>query len=268
MRRSGTRSRLRSDDWLNAGLRLLADEGLAGVKIDVLASRLGVTKGSFYWHFESLSAFLEALVEHWCARRDAEVEAFPSSSPAEPAARLMYLMERISDPAAWNLERAIRAWAYSNPRLQSHVAALDEWAFGQVRNCFQQLGFAGINADIRKAPDNRHEEGNVRVLHRRFSESRWPRPCVGDPRGRSEALDRGARRPAIEPRNKQARGADVVGYDGRQHRWRRFREPSVGPRGVGEPVHACDLFMLRTGRSRDHPPVVMEGRVVRGRPRP
>jgi hypothetical protein len=44
-------------------------------------------------------------------------------------------------------------------------------------------------------------EGNERVLHRRPSESRWPRPCVGDPRGRSEALDRGARRPAIEPRH-------------------------------------------------------------------
>jgi retron-type reverse transcriptase len=44
-------------------------------------------------------------------------------------------------------------------------------------------------------------EGNERVLHRRPSESRWPRPCVGDPRGRSEALDRGARRPAMEPRN-------------------------------------------------------------------
>ena len=32
-----------------------------------------------------------------------------------------------------------------------------------------------------KAPDNRHEEGNGRVLRRRFSESRWPRPCVGVP---------------------------------------------------------------------------------------
>jgi hypothetical protein len=44
-------------------------------------------------------------------------------------------------------------------------------------------------------------EGNERVLHRRPSESRWPRPCVGDPRGRSEALGRGARRPAMQPRN-------------------------------------------------------------------
>jgi hypothetical protein len=95
-----------------------------------------------------------------------------------------------------------------------------------------------------------------------------PEPCVGDPRGRSEALDRGARRPAIEPRNAFGRGADAIVDDGRQHRWRRFREPSMDPAGSENPLHACDLFMLRTGRSHDHPPVVMAGRVVRGRPRP
>ena len=95
-----------------------------------------------------------------------------------------------------------------------------------------------------------------------------PEPCVGDPRGRSEALDRGARRPAIEPRNAFGRGADAIVDDGRQHRWRRFREPSADPAGSENPLHACDLFMLRTGRSHDHPPVVMVGRVVRGRPRP
>ncbi len=95
-----------------------------------------------------------------------------------------------------------------------------------------------------------------------------PEPCVGDPRGRSEALDRGARRPAIEPRNAFGRGADAIVDDGRQHCWRRFREPSADPAGSENPLHACDLFMLRTGRSHDHLPVVMEGRVVRGRPRP
>ena len=39
-----------------------------------------------------------------------------------------------------------------------------------------------------------------------------------------------------------------------------------GPCGVEDPVHVRDLFMLRTGRSHDHPLVVMVGRVVRGRP--
>ena len=95
-----------------------------------------------------------------------------------------------------------------------------------------------------------------------------PEPCVGDPRGRSEALERGARRPAIEPRNAFGRGADAIVDVGRQHRWRRFRESSADPAGSENPLHACDLFMLRTGRSPDHPPVVMVGRVVRGRPRP
>jgi hypothetical protein len=84
-----------------------------------------------------------------------------------------------------------------------------------------------------------------------------PEPCVGDPRGRSEALDRGARRPAIEPRNAFGRGADAIVDDGRQHRWRRFREPSADPAGSENPLHACDLFMLRTGRSHGHPPGVM-----------
>jgi hypothetical protein len=79
---------------------------------------------------------------------------------------------------------------------------------------------------------------------------------------------RGARRPVMQPRNGHYRGADVLWISGRQHRWRRFSRAVSGPRGVEEPVHACDLFMLRTGRSHDHPPVVMEGRVARGRPRP
>ena len=95
-----------------------------------------------------------------------------------------------------------------------------------------------------------------------------PEPCVGDPRGRSEALDRGARRPAIEPRNAFGRGADAIVDDGRQHRRSRFSEWPADPAGSENPLHACDLFMLRTGRSHDHPPVVMVGRVVRGRLRP
>jgi hypothetical protein len=111
-------------------------------------------------------------------------------------------------------------------------------------------------------------EGNERVLHRRSSESRWPRPCVGDPRGRSEALDRGARRPAIEPRNWACPGCRRARKRRKAITLAAFSRAVSGPRGVEEPVHACELSMLRTGRSHDHPPVVMEGRVVRGRPRP
>jgi hypothetical protein len=73
---------------------------------------------------------------------------------------------------------------------------------------------------------------------------------------------------AIEPRN-GARSGCRRGHGTRKATplaafWRAVR----GPRGVGEPEHARDLFMSRTGRSCDHPLVVMVGRVARERPRP
>ena len=111
-------------------------------------------------------------------------------------------------------------------------------------------------------------EGNGRVLHRRPSESRWPRVMRWRPARAQRSVHRGARRPVIEPRN----GSDI----GVPTRSKTSEGNTAGgvfasrprtPRGL-RTRHVCDLSMLRTGRSHGHPPVVMEGRVVRGRPRP
>jgi RNA-directed DNA polymerase len=80
-----------------------------------------------------------------------------------------------------------------------------------------------------------------------------PEPCVGDPQGRSEALDRGARRPDIEPRNGLIWGADALNSGGRQHRWRRFREPSADPTGSENLCMRAISPGARTGRSRGRP---------------
>jgi len=53
--------------------------------------------------------------------------------------------------------------------------------------------------------------------------------------GAAKRWMRGARRPAMQPRNRQHRGADVLWFSGRQHRWRRFREPSADPAGSENP---------------------------------
>lgn len=108
-----------------------------------------------------------------------------------------------------------------------------------------------------------------------------PESCVGVPRGRSEALARGARRPAIEPRK------PYLGCR-RGHKRRKatllaaFSRVVSGPRGVVEPVHACDLSMFENRESPFSPvalsmmpcPIWIAGwrvggsRVARGRPRP
>ncbi len=57
--------RLSAADWETAALDALAEHGLTGVAIEPLARRLGVTKGSFYWHFTDRDALLRAALRRW-----------------------------------------------------------------------------------------------------------------------------------------------------------------------------------------------------------
>jgi len=85
--------------------------------------------------------------------------------------------------------------------------------------------------------------------------------------GAAKRWIQGARRPAIEPRNAFDWGADAVVFAEGNTAGGVFASRQRTPRGL-RPRHACDLFMPRTGRSHDHPLVLMVGRVVRGRLRP
>lgn len=60
-----SRARLSTQDWTNAALRALATGGVTAVRVDVLARDLGVTRGSFYWHFADRDALLKAALEQW-----------------------------------------------------------------------------------------------------------------------------------------------------------------------------------------------------------
>ncbi|PKM03813.1 MAG: hypothetical protein CVV17_04150 [Gammaproteobacteria bacterium HGW-Gammaproteobacteria-7] len=57
--------RLSAEDWANAALDQIAEQGLAGLAVESLARRIGVTKGSFYWHFPSREALLQSALERW-----------------------------------------------------------------------------------------------------------------------------------------------------------------------------------------------------------
>jgi AcrR family transcriptional regulator len=57
--------RLAAQDWTDFALKTLAREGFDAQKADVLARKLGVSRGSFYWHFTDLDDFHARVVEHW-----------------------------------------------------------------------------------------------------------------------------------------------------------------------------------------------------------
>ncbi len=59
------RQQLAREDWEQAALQMLAELGMAGLAIEPLARRLGVTKGSFYWHFNDRGELLHAALRRW-----------------------------------------------------------------------------------------------------------------------------------------------------------------------------------------------------------
>jgi AcrR family transcriptional regulator len=79
--------RLSRESWIAAALDALTEHGVSAVAVEPLASRLGVTKGSFYWHFRNRDELLAAALEAWESERTDELIARLDELP-EPHERL------------------------------------------------------------------------------------------------------------------------------------------------------------------------------------
>jgi AcrR family transcriptional regulator len=50
--------------WLNTGYEIFARKGQAGLKIEPLANKVGISKSSFYHHFANIELFIDLLLKH------------------------------------------------------------------------------------------------------------------------------------------------------------------------------------------------------------
>lgn len=142
-------SRLSVDDWIQAGYAILAEDGLPALKIDRLCERLGVTKGSFYWHFADMAGYRSALIESWAGQLGEEHPLDHQIEDREPAQRLSLLMAALVSPRHWRLERAMREWARTDKTVAASVDAADRRVLRTVRKAFLDLGFDPDEADLR-----------------------------------------------------------------------------------------------------------------------
>ena len=118
-------SRLSVDDWIQAGYALLAEQGIKALKIDRLCERLGVTKGSFYWHFTDMASYRAALAHAWGELRDEDRRQFDEMGQIAPRERLSRMMAALVSPRHWTLERAMREWARTDDAVATSVRAAD-----------------------------------------------------------------------------------------------------------------------------------------------
>src|SRR5476651_2671607 len=104
---------LSAKDWLDQGLRTLATSGFTALKAEPLAKALGVSRGSFYWHFADIGAFHAAILTHW---RDVAAEQIIADLEAASGNddTLALLLRRVFG-GKLALESAVRTWAMFEP---------------------------------------------------------------------------------------------------------------------------------------------------------
>ena len=114
--------------WLDEGLEVLAQSGLPGVRIETLARRLGVTKGSFYHHFVDLGDYRRALLGHYeqtCTLEHLEANAALDGLPA--LTRLERLADTVTDLETVHsgLEVSLRVWAAQDDDARQTMTRVD-----------------------------------------------------------------------------------------------------------------------------------------------
>ena len=131
------------DRWLREGLVVLAELGAPALRIDRLAERLGMTKGSFYHHFDGLAGYKTELLTYFgelsTMRYIDAVESVPNLAPRQRLNRLMTLALR-SPHDEGPLEIAFRAWAQQDPEVHEAQRHIDATRVDYLRDLCRDLG--------------------------------------------------------------------------------------------------------------------------------
>jgi AcrR family transcriptional regulator len=135
--------------WVAAGLEALRKGGAGEVRVERLAAQLGITKGSFYWHFRNRSELLDALLEHWAREMtEAEFERIEALR-ASLAERLLALAQDVLEKGMGRYDPAIRGWARTDRKVAAAVARVDRRRIHALTAILEQAGFAGADARAR-----------------------------------------------------------------------------------------------------------------------
>ncbi len=134
--------------WVAAGFVALAEGGVEALRVEPLAERLGVTKGSFYHHFANRRALHEAMLDAWEHRGTTEIIDDIDAAAATPAERLRHLAHRTmrSEPTNDAIENAIRAWAATDDVASAAISRVDERRLEYTATLLRSTGMSPARA--------------------------------------------------------------------------------------------------------------------------
>lgn len=143
---------LSREDWVAAALGALVSGGIEAVKVERLAAALGVSKGSFYWHFQNRAALLDAMLDYWTRNFTAQLIE-NSSGPAQARERLLILADealsaRFGEIDVVQAESALRAWAMQDGQAARALQAMDRARLDHLTRELAAMGAPAARAAV------------------------------------------------------------------------------------------------------------------------
>ncbi len=134
------RSTLSAGDWEQQALVLIAEKGIRAVAIESLARRMGVTKGSFYWHFPNRDALLEQSLLRWEKHDEANLQA-SLGAIADPRERLRSFFRRTGREQLTHDVYSSLLSAADHPKVEPLLERVAERRMKHIEAAFGEIGF-------------------------------------------------------------------------------------------------------------------------------
>lgn len=146
--RARTSESLTRDDWIAAAWDMLGDGGIDGVRVEPLAKKLGVTKGSFYWHFKDRQTLLDALLDRWFMIWDDQMSP-DMDSAAAPADRIWAMFKSVLGRVTRGQTVSLRLWSHRDPEIARRIEERDQQRLAFLMKQLELIGFSTEQARVR-----------------------------------------------------------------------------------------------------------------------
>jgi len=145
----GAKSGIGKPQWLEAGLDILDTEGIAGVRVDLLAKRFGVAKSGFYRHFKNRKELFTEMLDYWSSAVTELFETNSEDCALPPIDRLTRIAESIVSSDLARYEATITQWALQDRTVARATHEVNRLRLDIVRAAFEELGFSGDDLETR-----------------------------------------------------------------------------------------------------------------------
>ncbi|WP_109466724.1 TetR/AcrR family transcriptional regulator [Albibacillus kandeliae] len=163
--------------WLDAARQALLESGLDAVKIQPLATRLNLSRTSFYWFFKDRTALLDALLQAWEEKNTGaflDACAEYAETPSEAVLNLtgVFFDESRFEP---QFDFAVRGWAHQSDAVMARVNRADEQRLAAITAMFERFGVEPVEADVRARTIYLVQIGYISMQVRESLETRMSR---------------------------------------------------------------------------------------------